>query len=151
MSDTPERCNRLGNRLGRCACALMAAAMMALAPLQRANAAEFVLVNESGVRIEQLYIAPCGTRHWGSNQLAGASVPSSRAFSVANINPGCYDIMVVLPPWNECIMAGAALRRGRGLAWTISKSTVTQAIFGDCNQLPNIVKGGRRSWTPPDR
>ena len=50
--------------------------------------------------------------------------------------------MVVLPPWHECIMAGAALQHG--LSWTISKSTVTQALFGDCSQSPNVVMGGRR-------
>jgi hypothetical protein len=125
------------------------AAMLASLAVEAAPAAEFVLVNTSGVTIDQLYISPCGARHWGPNQLAGAPVWSSRAFAVSNIEPGCYDIMVVLPPWNECIMAGAALRRG--LAWTISKSTVTQAILGDCSQLPNIVLGGRRPWLTNER
>jgi hypothetical protein len=125
------------------------AAMLASLAVEAAPAAEFVLVNTSGVTIDQLYISPCGGRHWGPNQLAGAPVWSSRAFAVSNIEPGCYDIMVVLPPWNECIMAGAALRRG--LAWTISKSTVTQAILGDCSQLPNIVLGGRRPWLTYER
>jgi hypothetical protein len=126
----------------------LAALLVSLAP-QAANAAEFVLVNSSGVTIDQLYISPCGGRHWGPNQLAGAPVWSTRAFTVSNIEPGCYDIMVVLPPWNECIMAGAALRRG--LAWTISKSTVTQATFGDCSMTPNIVMGGRRPWRTDER
>jgi len=128
---------------------LTLAATLACVTPQAAVAAEFVLVNTSGVTIDQLYISPCGGRHWGPNQLAGAPVWSTRAFTVSNIEPGCYDIMVVLPPWNECIMAGAALRRG--LAWTISKSTVTQAIFGDCGQLPNVVMGGRRPWLPSER
>ncbi len=120
------------------------AAVLAFVTTQAARSAEFVLVNTSGVTIEHLYISPCAGRHWGPNQLAGAPVLSTRAFTVSNIDPGCYDIMVVLPPWNECIMAGAALRRG--LAWTISKSTVTQAVFGDCSLTPNIVMGGRRPW-----
>jgi hypothetical protein len=128
---------------------LLAAAFLTCVTLQPADAAEFMLVNISGVTIDRLYISPCGGRHWGPNQLAGALVMSSRAFSVANIEPGCYDIMVVLPPWNECIMAGAALRGG--LAWTISKSTVTQASLGDCAQLPNIVMGGRRPWLTDER
>jgi hypothetical protein len=127
--------------------ALLAAALASLTG-QAASSAEFVLVNTSGVTIDRLYISPCGGRHWGPNQLAGAPVWSSRAFTVSNIEPGCYDIMVVLPPWNECIMAGAALRHG--LAWTISKSTVTQAVFGDCGQLPNVVMGGRRPWLTSD-
>jgi len=137
--------------IGTCARALLAAVMMTCAWPGRASAAEFVLAHVSGVMIEQLYISPCGAQHWGPNHLAGTPVRSSRAYTVSNIDPGCYDIMVVLPPWNECIMAGASVARGRGLAWTISKSTVTQAIFGDCNQLPNVVMGGRRPWVPPDR
>jgi hypothetical protein len=128
---------------------LMLAAMLAGVAPRAAVPAEFVLVNTSGVTIDQLYISPCRGRHWGPNQLAGYPVWSSRAFTVSNIEPGCYDIMVVLPPWNECIMAGAALRRG--LAWTISKSTVTQAVLGDCSQLPNVVMGGRRPWLPDER
>jgi hypothetical protein len=128
---------------------LTLAAMLASVAPQAAAAAEFVLVNTSGVTIDQLYISPCGGRHWGPNQLAGAPLWSTRAFAVSNIEPGCYDIMVVLPPWNECIMAGAALRRG--LAWTISKSTVTQAVFGDCSQLPNVVLGGRRPLLTNER
>jgi hypothetical protein len=131
------------------ACSLAAAAILASVAPRTAISAEFVLVNTSGVTIDQLYISPCGGRHWGPNQLAGAPVWSTRAFTVSNIDPGCYDIMVVLPPWNECIMAGAALRRG--LAWTISKSTLTQAIFGDCSQSPNIVMGGRRPWITNER
>jgi len=136
---------------GTCAPSLLAAAILAWAFPSSASASEFVLVNVSGVTIEQLYISPCGAQHWGPNHLSGTPVRSSRAYTVSNIVPGCYDVMVVLPPWNECIMAGAALPRGRGLAWTISKSTVTQAIFGDCGQLPNVVMGGRRPWIPPDR
>jgi hypothetical protein len=128
---------------------LTLAAMLASLTFQAAGAAEFVLVNTSGVTIDQLYISPCWGRHWGPNQLAGAPVWSSRAFTVSNIEPGCYDIMVVLPSWNECIMAGAALRRG--LAWTISKSTLTQAVFGDCSQTPNIVMGGRRPLLTNER
>jgi hypothetical protein len=124
--------------------AIVLAAGLAFLAAPVANAAEFVLVNTSGITIDRLYISPCGGRHWGPNQLAGAPVWSTRAFTVSNIEPGCYDIMVVLPPWNECILAGAALRHG--LAWTISKSTVTQAVFGDCSMSPNIVLGGRRPW-----
>jgi hypothetical protein len=132
----------------RAHCLTLAATLACVTP-QAVVSAEFVLVNTSGVTIDQLYISPCGGRHWGPNQLAGAPVWSTRAFTVSNIEPGCYDIMVVLPPWNECIMAGAVLRRG--LAWTISKSTVTQALFGDCSMTPNVVMGGRRPWLPSER
>ena len=125
------------------------AAILAVAVPQAARPAEFVLVNTSGVTIEELYISPCAGRHWGPNQLAGAPLWSTRAFAVSDIAPGCYDIMVMLPYWRECILAGASLRSG--LSWTISKSTLTQAVFGDCSQSPNIVLGGRRPWRSEQR
>ncbi len=128
---------------------LVLAAMMAVAVAPAARSAEFVLVNSSGVTIDRLYISPCGSRDWGRNQLTGQPLWSTRAFAVSDIAPGCYDIMVVLPPFNECIMAGASLQRG--LSWTISKSTLTQAIFGDCSQSPHIVLGGRRPYLTDDR
>lgn len=128
---------------------LVLAMVMTIGATQAARSAEFVLVNTSGVTIEQLYISPCGSRDWGRNQLTGQPLWSTRAFSVSDITPGCYDIMVVLPSFNECIMAGASLRRG--LSWTISKSTLTQAIFGDCSQSPHIVLGGRRPYLTDDR
>jgi hypothetical protein len=43
------------------------------------------------------------------------------------------------------------LLRGRGLTWTISESTRTQAILGDCSRTSNIVLGGRRPWLGPER
>src|SRR5262249_7967319 len=100
--------------------------------------------NESGTTIYEFYITPCGGRHWGANQIAGAPLWSSRAFTVSDIAPGCYDLMVVLPPWNECIIAGAALRRTMG--WKITWSTVSQASFGNCSQISHIVSAGRRPW-----
>jgi hypothetical protein len=136
---------------GKCIPAVLALVVSAWGASQPARAAEFVLVNQSGVIIDELFISPCGKRHWGPNQLAGTAVMSTRAFSIANIDPGCYDIMVILPVGHECIMAGASLPQGRGLAWTISKSTLTQALFGDCSQAPNIVVGGRRPWQGPER
>jgi hypothetical protein len=108
-----------------------------------------VLVNLTGQTIEQLYRSPCGTHWWGPNQLAGAPLWSSRRFNISNIEPGCYDLMVVLPPWNECIISGAALRRG--MVWTITRSTVTQALFGDCNMTAGIASSGRRPWMWNDR
>jgi hypothetical protein len=134
-------------------CALLLGSSLVLAwGLPRpANGSEFVLVNESGVMLDQLYISPCGAWHWGPNQLAGTAVMSTRAFAISNLAPGCYDIMVILPVGHECIMAGASLARGRGLSWTINKSTLTHAIFDDCSQTSNIVMGGRRPYLPPER
>jgi hypothetical protein len=130
---------------------LMLAALLATSAPRAAISADFVLVNLSGKTIDQLYISPCWGRHWGPNQLAGVPVWSSRSFNISNIEPGCYDIMVVLPPWNECIMSGAALRPRSGLAWTITRATVTQAVFGDCSMTAGIASSGRLPWIPNER
>jgi hypothetical protein len=111
--------------------------------------AEVVLVNLTGETIEQLYISPCGARWWGPNQLAGAPLWSSRRFNISNIEPGCYDLMVIIPPWNECIISGAALRRG--MVWKITRSTVVQSVFGDCNMTAGVASSGRRPWVWSDR
>jgi hypothetical protein len=111
--------------------------------------AEVVLVNLTGETIEQLYISPCGTRWWGPNQLAGAPLWSSRRFNISNIEPGCYDLMVIIPPWNECIISGAPLRRG--MVWKITRSTVVQSVFGDCNITAGVALSGRRPWIWNDR
>jgi hypothetical protein len=129
----------------------LAAAALVSCACAPAKASEFVLVNLSGETIYQLYISPCSGQHWGPNQLEGARVLSSRSFNVSNIVPGCYDVMVVLPPWNDCIMSGVALRPGAGWAWTITPSTVLQASFGDCAMTAGIASSGRRPWLPNER
>jgi hypothetical protein len=131
------------------ALSLVLAAMLATLTFQAAISAEFVLVNTSTETIDQLYISPCGGRHWGQNQLAGFPVGSSRSFTISKIEPGCYDIMVVLPPWNECIISGAALRRG--MTWKISWSTVTLAALGECSEVAHIPSAGRRPFTANDQ
>jgi hypothetical protein len=129
--------------------ALAATGATAAPPPPPPPPAEVVLVNLTGETIEQLYISPCGTRWWGPNQLAGAPLLSSRRFNISNIWPGCYDLMVIIPPWNECIISGAALRRG--MVWTITRSTVVQALFGDCNMTAGVASSGRRPWVWGDR
>jgi hypothetical protein len=130
---------------------LALAGLLAIAMPQAAISASFVLVNLSGQTIDQLYISPCSGRHWGPNQLYGVPVWSSRSFTVSNIEPGCYDVMVVLTSLNECIMSGAAFRPRSGLAWTITRSTVTQAVFGDCSMTAYIASSGRRPWFANER
>lgn len=125
---------------------LMLAGMLATSWLQAANAAEFVLVNASGATLHQLYISPCGSGHWGSNQLAWTPIWSSRSFTISDIAPGCYDLMVILPGFNECIIAGAALRSI--LTWTITSWTLTQAGVGDCSHISYVASAGRKPWQP---
>ena len=51
-----------------------------------AKAVDFVLVNQTGFTLNQLYVSPCGGRHWVPNQLTGTYVESSRAFVVSNLS-----------------------------------------------------------------
>ncbi len=44
----------------------------------------------------------------------GAAAVAS-LYTVSSIAPGCYDIQFVVAPWNNCVIAGASLRRTRGL------------------------------------
>jgi len=130
-----------------CAERLICAAVLAMFFQPAARAAEFVLANESGWTIEEFYIAPCGGKHWGPNQIAGVPLWSSRSFTVANIAPGCYDFMVVLPVWNQCIIAGVPLHRRMG--WKISWSTVENAIVGSCSEISHVVSAGQRPLLGP--
>jgi hypothetical protein len=112
-----------------------------------ANAAAVVLVNESGVVLEKLYISPCSAPHWGANQLAGAPLESSRSFTVSDLPPGCYDLKVVLPPWNSCVLNGAAVFKS--LVWRITWSTAIESTMEDCSRTAHIVSVGRLPWIPP--
>ena len=122
----------------------MLAAALATLTSHAAASADFVLMNTSGVALKELYISRCNAPHWGANQLVGAPLWSSRSFTVSNIEPGCYDVMVVLPPWNECITTGLSLRRTT--SWNISWSTRVQASVDDCSRIANIASSGRRPW-----
>ena len=124
---------------------LMLAAMLATFSLNCADAAQFVLVNASGVTLYELYIAPCGSQHWGPDQLQGVALSSSRRFTIGDIQPGCYDVKVITPFWNECIIAGATLRGAT--AWTITPMMLGSAVFGDCSYTEHYVSAGRREWT----
>jgi hypothetical protein len=140
---------RKASALKRSAQALLLAVLVAASNARPAISADFVLVNRSGEVLDQFYISPCAGRHWGANQLSGAPLLSTRSFTISELEPGCYDVMVVLPPWNECIVAGLAVRRTT--AWTISWSTRLQSSFGDCSSTAGIPSAGRRPWIPNDR
>src|ERR1700759_5414754 len=101
-----------------------------------AHAANFVLVNTTGMTLDRLYISPCAGPHWGANQLAGSPGLSSRAFTISNLRPGCYDVMVVMPPWNECVVTGVAVLRS--VVWRVTWSTAFQSEFGDCSQTAHV-------------
>jgi hypothetical protein len=124
----------------------LAAAFVMLAASQ-ASAADVVLVNHSGYVINKLYISPCSVGQWGPNQLYGTPVESSRSMIVSNLAPGCYDLKVVLPPWNSCVLNGAAVHKE--FVWTVTWSTATESAFEDCSRAAHTVTTGERPWLPP--
>jgi hypothetical protein len=124
---------------------MMLAATLATLSLNAADAAQFTLVNASGVTLYELYIAPCGAPHWGPNQFGPAALSSSRTFTIANIQPGCYDLKVTVPFWNECLIEGATVRGS--IAWTITPMMLGNAVFGECSYTAHYVSAGRLPWT----
>jgi hypothetical protein len=100
--------------------------------------ATLALVNKSHLILGYLYVSPCGIRHWGLNQLEGAPLAPSRAFTLADIEPGCYDLKVSTPPWFECVIGGARLSGYS--TWIITSWTITRSVLGECSDA--IVSAG---------
>jgi len=123
------------------------AVIVAMLVASEARAADVVLVNHSGYVINKLYISPCTIDQWGPNQLSGTPIESSRSLTVSNLAPGCYDLKVVLPPWNSCVLNGAAVVNA--FVWTVTWSTATESAFEDCSRTVRTVSTGRRPWIPP--
>jgi hypothetical protein len=135
-------------RSSRIATSILALGVMVLA-CRDAAAADFVLANETGLTINELYVSPCSGRHWGPNQLSGTYVESSRAFIVSNLQPGCYDLKVVMPPWNACIVNGVGIFKS--LVLRMTWSSYIESTFADCSRMAHMVPIGRRPWIPYDR
>lgn len=135
-------------RSSRLAASIVALGVMVLA-CRAAVAADFVLANETGFTINELYVSPCTGRHWGPNQLTGTYVESSRAYIVANLQPGCYDLKVVLPPWNACIINGVAIFKS--LVLRMTWNSYIESTFDDCSRMAHMVPVGRRPWIPYNR
>jgi hypothetical protein len=142
---------RLGN--SRFAASVVTAWIVTLCVMmlagREAAAADFVLANETGFTINELYVSPCSGRHWGPNQLTGTYVESSRAYVVANLQPGCYDLKVVMPPWNACIINGVGIFKS--LVLRMSWNSYIESTFDDCSRMAHMVPVGRRGWIPYDR
>jgi hypothetical protein len=123
------------------------AAIFAMLAVGQAHAADITLVNHSGVVINKLYVSPCSVGQWGPNQLYDTPVESSRSMTVSNLAPGCYDLKIVLPPWNSCVLNGVAVRKA--FVWTVTWSTVIESAFEDCSRMAHDVTVGKRPWIPP--
>jgi hypothetical protein len=111
-----------------------------------ALSADFSIVNGSEVPLRHLYLSPCGAREWGPDQLA-ESLPPSRLATITGIVPGCYDIQFIVDPWNNCVIAGAHLRRGT--VWKITHWTVFGSQSGDCSHVAGYVPTRPKLWAWP--
>ncbi len=110
------------------------------------QAAEFSIVNASHVHLQHLYVSPCHARQWGPDQLAEPLAPS-RLATVSNLPAGCYDIEFVVAPWNNCVIAGANLRRRT--VWKVTQWTVFGSQSGDCSHIAGFVPTTPRPWAWP--
>jgi hypothetical protein len=108
-----------------------------------ASAAELTIVNASDTPLEHLFVSPCGARQWGPDQLTDV-LPPSRLATVSRIAAGCYDVEIVVAPWNVCVIAGAALNRNQ--IWKITRWTVFGSQSGDCSHIAGYVPTHRQPW-----
>jgi hypothetical protein len=119
--------------------------------------ATLALVNKSYLILGYLYVSPCGIGHWGLNHLEGAPLAPSRSFTLADIEPGCYDLKVSTPPWFECVIGGARLSGYS--TWIITSWTITRSVLGECSDAPSqsismiarrggVNAGAREIWRP---
>jgi hypothetical protein len=125
---------------------LILALTLAAFGLRAAGAAELIVVNTSGERLQHLWISPCGAQNWGNDQLAGYIVESSRRFTVSNIVPGCYDLKISITPVFECTIAGERIVRRN--VWRITPWTLTQSALYDCTYIAGIPSGGHVPYNP---
>ena len=110
------------------------------------RAAEFAIANASPVYLQHLFVSPCGARQWGPDQLA-EPLPPSRLATVSGLPAGCYDIQFVVAPWNNCVIAGANLRRRT--VWKVTQWTVFGSQSGDCSHVAGYVPTRPRLWAWP--
>jgi len=128
------------------ASATLALAASSFAACSPVDAAEFSIVNASPVFLQHLYVSPCDARQWGPDQLA-EPLPPSRLATVSGLAPGCYDIQFIVAPWNNCVIAGASLRRRT--VWKVTQWTVFGSQSGDCSHIAGFVPTRPRPWAWP--
>lgn len=78
-------------------------------PVDKAADSQIELHNESKWSIRQLYFAPIGSDHWGSNQLTRNAVRTGDTFTLTGIRCDKYDAKIVDEDGDECIVRDIAL------------------------------------------
>jgi len=80
-------------------------AISAVASASWANAADLQIVNTSGKAIHEFYLAASGDRSWGPDRLRQkrpSVIALGETYSIANVAPGAYQIMMVDADGSEC-------------------------------------------------
>ncbi len=72
-------------------------------------------MNKSGRSIDAFYISPCWAKNWGNNQISWTPVWTSKTFTIKDIEPGCYNLMIVLPFGNKCVISGELIEGVKSL------------------------------------
>ena len=70
-----------------------------------AAAADLQIVNQSGKAIHELYLASAGERTWGADRLRQKQpnvIARGETFTVADLAPGSYQLMLVDADGSEC-------------------------------------------------
>lgn len=65
--------------------------------------AEFTFTNTGTEEICELYLSPAGQEDWGTDQLAGNTIPAAEKFMLKNIPAGSYDVKAVGCEGNEVV------------------------------------------------
>jgi hypothetical protein len=90
------------------------------------------VVNETGIQICYLYVAPSTSEEWGDNQLqSGKMIEGGSTFTLTDIPAGTYDLAT-----QDCQGDGVAQEFGveftaDGVTWTLSTDTVELVLVND--------------------
>jgi len=88
--------------------ALCAGAVLAFAA-SAAIAADVEILNASDRVIEHVNISAVRSNQWGPDQLGNKVVPPGTRFTIYGIQPGHYDLRLLMKDGTQCIVEDAAL------------------------------------------
>ena len=85
----------------------------------------FTISNESGYRIDHVYMSPTGYTHWGSDRLYGYLHPNHELD--LQVYAGRYDVMVVDSDGDACVISGVDVYEGE--TWHLTNSRLLSCEF----------------------
>ncbi len=77
------------------------------------------IVNRTGTPIYYLYLSPCSSNTWGSDQLGSDVIMSGTTYAFA-MTPGCWDLKAQLRDGREVERRNVNMRTGDRKSWTLS-------------------------------